>query len=228
MLFNIHQIQKDCIGVYRRYNMKKCKVGGCRNGLKFGAFGMCQKHYRRYKKYGTPHVEIIGGVNTGMSPYDRIMKKIMVGDKNKCWEWNGNLEVGGYGVIRKNFKKGVLRVHRVVLEHKLGRKIKKGMFACHTCDNRKCVNPEHLYEGTHQDNMNDLVLRSRGRYNYGEKRTNATLANSDVKFIRYIYNKYHVWGKKGQWCSHRFLADFFNTNQTTIHFVLNNLSYVNI
>jgi hypothetical protein len=52
------------------------------------------------------------------------------------------------------------RVNRLVLERKLGRPIKPGYFACHTCDYRPCVNPNHIYEGTRADNARDMVERN--------------------------------------------------------------------
>ena len=55
-----------------------------------------------------------------------------------------------------------IRVSRLVLEHKLGRSIKAGCFACHSCDNPLCINPEHLWEGTAADNLKDAI--SKGRF----------------------------------------------------------------
>jgi HNH endonuclease len=53
-----------------------------------------------------------------------------------------------------------IRLHRLVLERKLGRPIRPGFHALHHCDNKRCVNPDHLYEGTHKDNMRDRSLRN--------------------------------------------------------------------
>jgi HNH endonuclease len=50
--------------------------------------------------------------------------------------------------------------HRVVLERKLGRPIKPGYWALHTCDHRSCVNEDHIYEGTRKDNVRDAILRN--------------------------------------------------------------------
>lgn len=70
----------------------------------------------------------------------------------------------GYPVVRKN-KKCYL-VHRLVYEQHKGA-IPEGLVVRHTCDNRMCINPEHLITGTHQDNMRDMV--ERGRSAIGER-----------------------------------------------------------
>ena len=70
-----------------------------------------------------------------------------------CLEWTKCLTKGGYGIIAWNGKSR--RCHRIALTHKLGRDILPDMFACHSCHNRKCCNPDHLYEGTHKQNQED-------------------------------------------------------------------------
>lgn len=88
--------------------------------------------------------------------------------------------VGGgnwYPMTRVFVETGKLRLriqvgkHRVVLEKKLGRPIKPGYFACHKCDNKNCIEPEHLFEGTHRDNTNDAIRKGRfwGRGNRKKK-----------------------------------------------------------
>jgi hypothetical protein len=53
---------------------------------------------------------------------------------------------------------------RLALSRHLGRPIQPGMFVCHTCDNPPCVNPDHLYEGTHTDKLRDMQKRGRQEY----------------------------------------------------------------
>jgi hypothetical protein len=59
-----------------------------------------------------------------------------------------------------------VKAHRHVWEQCFG-EIPDGMFVCHHCDNRSCVNPEHLFLGDHQDNMDDMVRKGRGRTSSG-------------------------------------------------------------
>jgi len=79
----------------------------------------------------------------------------------RCWEWTGAVNPGGYGVVKVAGR--TVLVHRVSLELALGRPLANGMYSCHKCDNRRCLRPRHLYEGTPEDNARDCVDRGRHR-----------------------------------------------------------------
>ncbi len=72
--------------------------------------------------------------------------------------------------------------------------IPDGLFVCHHCDNRKCINPEHLYVGTVQDNNNDRVVRGRSVSFKGEEHHNHKLTNDAVRDIkkREHYSQYYA------------------------------------
>src|SRR3989304_10121873 len=74
-----------------------------------------------------------------------------------CWEWVGCLHQSGYGDFR--FRGLRIRAHRLSWELEHGRKPKDCIL--HRCDNRKCVNPEHLFEGSRLDNSKDAVAKGR-------------------------------------------------------------------
>lgn len=79
----------------------------------------------------------------------------------ECWGWTGAKVSGGYGMIWSGIGKVPILAHRLALELHLGRPITEGMYVLHSCDNPGCVNPNHLREGTPQDNMDDKISRGR-------------------------------------------------------------------
>jgi hypothetical protein len=114
----------------------------------------------------------------------RFMSKISI-DKNGCWIWGGCYRKG-YGVMQAEGHK--ISAHRLswVLFHG---EIPGGMEVCHKCDNPSCVNPEHLFLGTHKDNMDDCRNKSRmiGPKNFGSKNGATHLTEPNIKAIRSLY-----------------------------------------
>lgn len=102
----------------------------------------------------------------------RLVDRDSIGDG--CWVWVGHVEDNGYG--RFNTDGRTMWAHRAAYELFVG-PIPEGLEVCHTCDNRRCVRPDHLFVGTRKDNMLDAV--SKGRLSSGEKHSTALLAGKD-------------------------------------------------
>lgn len=102
-----------------------------------------------------------------------------------CINWIKGLSHNGYGLTSRNNK--TYRAHRLAYcdAHGITHDSIEGKVVRHTCDNRRCVNPDHLELGTHADNMQDMVKR--GRSAKGLDNSQTKLTPEDVQYIREHY-----------------------------------------
>jgi len=138
-----------------------------------------------------------------MNIIKRFWKYVDKRGPDDCWEWLGHIKKDGYGCL---FVKGKpQQAHRIswAIAHRTW-PIPAKAEICHTCDNTICVNPAHLYLGTHTTNMQDR----------------SPLAPGDVKLIRWLY-------KSGDYTQEH-IGRMFRVASSTITHICNNRSWKNV
>lgn len=159
---------------------------------------------------------------TKLNLKDRFLSKICTPNENGCKEWTGAIRAG-YGALTICDRNSKYQYNKVFYAHRISyelfiSEIPEGLCVCHKCDNKKCVNPDHLFLGTHKDNISDMMKKGRGNIKNGEKHFNSKLKESDIKNIFNLSKK----------LSQRKIAKIFNVCQGTIYDVLKNKTWSHV
>lgn len=145
----------------------------------------------------------------GRDAKDRLLKKVYFTDN--CWIWMGGRNNKGYGYF---YYRGVhMNVHRASYQI-FNETILGDLHVLHKCNNPTCVNPKHLYAGTHKDNMRDLANSDRAVR--GETHPQAKLNYKKVALIRLL-------SKQG--LSQSVLSQRFSIHQSQISRIVHNRSW---
>lgn len=146
---------------------------------------------------------------------ERFWQKVEKTDT--CWNWTG-AKTNGYGVIGTR-RSTIEKAHRIsYMMHKGD--FQQNLCVCHTCDNPACVNPDHLFIGSHKDNAIDKIAKGRNRENpvRGEKQGLSKLRENSVKRIRIVGNSLSL----------NRLAVLFGVSKKSISNVLQNKTWSHV
>jgi hypothetical protein len=142
----------------------------------------------------------------------RFWKKVDIRTKDKCWEWQAYL-FKGYGQFHLN---GYTELaHRLAFKSLYKMKDENNLIL-HKCNNRKCVNPNHLYEGNYTDNMKDYYNSNNINYYKGK------LNEECVKVIKWMLKHKPKHGLSAK------LAKLYNVSQVTISMIKSNKRWQHI
>lgn len=202
---------------------KKCRIRECLGlSTERRLQGWCRGHYWRWKRHGDPRA------GRSFPPGVPLAHRLHVltdksGGPNACWPWLGERQPNGYGKMRVN---GHYRtITHLVYELDRGHPHEKPL-VLHTCDNPPCVNPRHLWTGTHRDNAQDKYRKGRANHargdrngmrthpglSAGEKNGRARLSRRQVETIRRRYVKGRI--------SQAALAEKYGVAEGTIRFII--------
>lgn len=114
---------------------------------------------------------------------ERFENKILLIPESTCWHWCGAKNSDGYGSFQVEGK--TQGAHRVSYQLYIG-EIPCGLCVCHSCDTRGCVNPAHMFLGSHRDNMRDMTAKNRKCYKFvtGSNNHLSNLTEADIATIR--------------------------------------------
>ncbi len=113
--------------------------------------------------------------------YAKFQRAYYEDDKTGCWVWMACCTSSGKGYpVLCTGGDAQMSAHRYSLQIKEGRVLSRKELACHTCDNKKCVNPEHLFVGSQLDNVRDKLRKGRHSTRYVSR----IFTDEQVRFIR--------------------------------------------
>ena len=121
----------------------------------------------------------------------RLQRLSTIDPDTGCWNWTSSTR-NNYGRLivgsRTDGTRKSVSAHRLSYETFVGT-IPDGMVVCHKCDNPKCINPDHLFVGTRQDNVDDREAKNRNNHFVGESSGRAKLSETDVVSMRRLREK---------------------------------------
>lgn len=142
-----------------------------------------------------------------MTMRERFQLKVV--DGGDCHLWTGHIDQTGRGLFTINGQR--MQASRASWVLNFG-EIPMGAYVCHKCDNPRCVNPDHLFLGTHQDNMTDC--KNKRRNSFGERHGRAKLTEADV------LSMFSMMGKR--YFEQREIAKHFGISAAMVNLIVKN------
>ena len=154
-----------------------------------------------------------------MPTEDRLLSHVQKNSISGCWEWTGPKHHGygktSYGSRTDGTRRNVF-AHRLAYQIWVG-EIPEGYEVCHKCDNPCCINPNHLFTGTRQDNIADRERKGRNVIFVDEEQPRAKLTKKAVKDAR--------WEHMYRGTSFQKLADKYGVTKKTIQNAINGVTW---
>lgn len=113
----------------------------------------------------------------------RFWDKVKIAGEDECWVWLASTN-GTYGQFAIKRRRTRVLAHRLSWELGNGKRVPKGMYVSHSCDNPLCVNPRHLFLATPRENSQDMIAKGRTNGPCGERCAHAKLSWNQVRDIR--------------------------------------------
>lgn len=171
----------------------------------------------------------VSGHNGRQDLAKRFWSHVKIRGEDECWEWQASLDHAGYGQF--NIDHRPHHAHRVAYMLTHG-EMPVGFQVCHDCDNPPCCNPNHLFKGTNQDNVDDKIAKgrqfkgearrqiSKASALHGSAHQNSILTESQVLEIRRLH-------ATGNWSQGQ-LAKRFKTKQSNIFRIVHRETWTHI
>lgn len=158
--------------------------------------------------------------STEEKQFKRFWKLVEVAKGDECWQWLGQINTKNkyayftyYGIP--------VRAARFIWKRLNYRDdLSRKLHICHSCDNKGCVNPKHLFLGTHQENMDDKVNKDRQHRPKGTLHPGAKLTENDVLEIKRLY-------KTGKY-TYKQIGESFNIEHTAIYRIMHGKSWKHV
>lgn len=139
-------------------------------------------------------------------------------DPDACWDWLGARDKGGYGVLSVPIDRPgqrSIRTINIVSYNKYIGTIPYGLSVLHTCDNPSCSNPKHLFLGTQQQNMADMVIKDRSA-----KHENHSQAKITMEIARHIRHLRAICNESNETIGRR-----FGITRSTVRAIILNITW---